>query len=1506
MKNRRVIAGIVVLFTVLTAFAAIPATQAKAAADQPNVLYIAMQQDIPDFNTWNLASNSVWKSNVIYWGFESLVTNDYDGLPFGVLAQSWEFNEATLTWTFHLRQGVTFHDGTPFTADDVMFIYKAARDGTSLSANIINAFDADGSGTVSAAEIDAALTRVDDYTVTMKMAVPYGQFLSSTAQIPIMPKAIWQNHVTSAGLLDILWSDPKATISTGPWKYKEGAQSTYRIMEKYTGYWGKNATTPMGYKMYPPNIDQLYYKIYASLDTAILALQSGAVDTIAWAVTAGRVPSLQADPNVKLTFLSENGYYYLAFNEKFDPMGNVSFRRAVSHLIDKDQIVNTYMGGYGSKGSASEPPFWGEWYNSTVDSWPYDSTLAVPIGILNAANFLDVNGDGWRELPDGSPMQKITILTPPADYDPIRIRAGQMIAKNMRAVGLNAEAKAIDFDTLVTRMTSMDFQMLIIGWSLSSEPVGNVFDILGPLASQNTFGFWSVADPNPLYKDYFGVVTRADASTQAAADEVTRLGNLARTSFNVTDQVKYTKWGEGVIAKYVPVNVLYYRVNIIATRNTWTGWLPYQGELFGPGANLFSLGNLQKTGAAGAAVGATASVNAGLSMPSKVISDQVFDADDNLLRDNVVDAYVTAIDSNGAPVSGASVTVSVAGVSGAATVTASPTTGTTDTSGLFKFNLTAAAVGYSYVNVTVTKGGVASTQSGTIRVVTALPPSMALAVKADKLVLKPGQTSAVTLNVTDEYGDPVEGVNVSIDNNLVGYGSISWALPFPHSTTNEWGGATMVYTAPSVINDLNAHLPVTLSYMATKAGYAWSTAAAANLLVYNELAPNWTMAQISSVQRTDLTQTPANRNHTTVTVLAVDEVGTPLATHNMTVSYSSESEVFDPVKWVVTNGAGLATFNVQAKDTTASFALRVTVRNTTVLNSVPATLTLTHSGTGTVPTMFGGYMTWDLAAQFLDPVVDSLVATAQVWDQTGTAADGINASLVVSGTTYGSLAGSSLINWDSTYDGWGINLVTDKDKANIPTSGPFTTYYNKTNWQEWYDQEYIYWNWTEEPSLAPYTGDVMIPVDITAGTVDIDIYTQDWAPVDLIGHVYLVPDGIGFFNGTLGSYQITGPTTLSADYVIGRPYTVVAPNMAITKPIMTAKSVGYDSTSVTVTVTNETNAKTGDATAKVYQNSIRGNVDYSVFPSGGVLTNSLPVKAKGTGVSTIVTIGKGGVVTQASMVADVYARASSPYNVSLFAQNQIIIHVAQAFIDLDPMYDVEEIGSKLLVKATATDINGNPIAGIPVELAVGGGASLAQPTLASDADGVAVFEVDTSAISNARASFVTIQGKTAGRGYEVALTTIMVPVMNAGPAVTVLSPKAGTDVTRTNVTLLVSASDTNGVQSVKYSLDGGTMVTLAGTGGATTWDVTHALGKLSKASHTLVVNATDSLGVTSEVTVTFNGVNEKAKTDMVAWGVAIAGWVVAALVVVMMLMRRPKGPEAMAPETAKPEEEPKL
>jgi ABC-type transport system substrate-binding protein len=1497
MKMNGVLAGLVALLFVLTVFSAVPMVPAKAAA-APNILYIGMQQDIPDFNTWNLASNGVWKSNVINWGFEGLVGLDFDGLPMPVLAQSWTFNELTLTWTFHIRQGVTFHDGTPLTADDVVFMFKHAREGTTYSSNIINAFDANANGVCTAAEMDTAITKVDTYTVTMKMGSAYGLFLTTTAGLPIMPKAIWENHLTADGLIDVKWgTDKAATISTGPWKYKEGTSNSYRIMEKYTGYWGKNQTTPLGYKMYPPNIDQLYFKIYASIDTAILALQSGEVDHLPWAITPGRVASLQADPNIKLFYQSENGYYYVAFNQKFDPMGSLAFRKAVSHVIDKDQIVNVYMSGYGSKGDAVEPPFWGKeaWYNDTVEKYPFDPDFSTPNALLDAAGFLDVNGDGWRELPDGTPMQKITILTPPADYDPIRIRAGQLIAKNMRdGLHINAEAKALDFDTLVTRLQSMDFQMLIIGWSLSADPVGNVFDIIGPRANQNTFGFWSEANPNPFYKDLFGVVTRADAQTQTLADEVLRLEALAKTSFNVSDQIKYTRWAEGSIADAIPVNVLYYRVNIEAATNRWTGWVSYLGQIFGPGSNLFSLGNLVKSGAAGGGVAATASVNAGLTMPGKV------------LVGDTVDAYVKVIDNAGAPVSAATVTVALKGVGGPVTATVGAASTTTNADGVFAFNLTGTVAGYSYVNVTATKSGVSSNATSTLRVVTPLPKSLAIMVSTSKMVLNPGDTSDVTVKVTDENGVKVAGANVSIDLNLVGYGTTNWTNGWVLSNAN--GNALMRYTAPADISSyINTHLTLTLSYAATKTGYAWSGAAAASLLIYNDALPDWTMAQVDPSASGTVSLTKA-ANATSIVVNVTDNFGNALANHLLAVQYSNESLVVlaDSDLDALTDVNGQATVDVKFKDSAASSALRVVIKNTTALNAVPATVTLTYAGDAPLPTMYGGYMIWDLDGnvatqdpQYMQPM-GAITATAYIWNATGVPADGINASLMVSGTTYGSLAGCDLLSWDSTYDGWGINIITNVDGANLVTSGPFNTSYDSADWAYWLDQGYIYWD-----NFALMGG-----VDIAGGKLTIEIYGQNVAPIDLIGQVYVVPDGVGTFNGDTLAYNILGPTTISGDYVIGRSYTVAAASLSIAKPVLTVKSVGFDSTVATVTATNETNALIEGASALVYQNSLRGNLDYMIVPYASATSQwsskAVPTGANGKGSETLIAVAKNNIVTQASVRVDVFATASVDGAISLLAQNQVIMHVAQAYVTLDPIQDTQMIGDKISVTATVTNSAGSAIPNIPVALTTSGGATVTQGAMASDANGNVTFDLDTSAMNDIKAAFVTVQAKCGGVAWEVGLASMAIPVMNEGPIISVLSPAAASEVVKKGVVMTGSVSDSNGVQTVKVSVDGIAATTVNGTAGETVWDISQTLGDLASGTHSVKVTATDSLGISSEATVSFTAVSQAGGTDWVAWGAAIAGWAVAGLIAAMWMMRRPKRPEdAMGtpePEPAKPEE----
>jgi len=1498
MNSKAIVAGIVMLMTVLTAFAVMPATPAKAAAiDDSRTVFVAVQKDMPDFNTWNYASNDVWKANVLTPCFEGLSGIDYNLVPYPLLAESWDFDQANLTVTIHLRHGVLFHDLTEMTADDVVFTYHATRSGTPYDSQIVNAFDNDTDGGVSKAEIEANVVRIDDYTVRMFMAVSYGQFFRSTLGIPIMPKHIWvpDHYDDTTGLLDQLWNDEKATYSTGAYKYMDGEAGTYRVLQKFDRYWGKDFVTPyMKFKLYPPNVDFIYYKIYASVDTCILALQAGAVDYNYWPITSGRVAGLQADPNIGLEYLSDNGYYLLDFNMKFEPMNNLSFRKAVSYLMDKDQIVNVYVGGFGRKGTAVEPPFWGEWFNDTVLSYPFDPTFNAPRDLLNAAGYIDVNGDGWRDMPDGRPMQKITILTPPADYDPVRIRAGQLISKNMRAIGINADSKGIDFSTLVARMTSYDYQMLTMGWSLTSDPVGNVFDSFGSKSINNYYGWWSTGSPNLYYKDLMGVNTLADARSQALSVQFDELGKKALQTFNTSEQLMYTRWGEGIVADAVPANVIYYRVNVEAHTNRWSGWIPFLGSLWYNGGNIFCLSSLERTGAAGPTT--TGSINSATSLPGLVAVGKA------------ASGFVKAVDKLGYPAAGASVALTVDGLAGLATVTVSPATGTTDAKGVLEFTVTGTGEGYSNVNVTVSKSGAESKNSVTIKAVNEFPPTLYLTVKPVKAVLRAGETTTVNLKVVDDKGAAVEGVNVSIDPNLVGYGYVE----NNYSMTNALGIASTVYHAPATIQQLNAHETLSLFYAAAKAGYASASSPAANMIIYNPAAPNWKSAKVWSVGTTALTTAA---NETDVQIQAIDNTGAVLTSHRLEVTYSDPSIVVgattSAMKSIVTDGTGNATLTVMVKSGAPTKALRITFQNLS-LNAIPASVTLTYvDAAPPAVAMYGGYMQFAEPSLYMGPL-GSLEVTASMWDSSGTPADGINASLVLSGTTYGSLAGSDSINWDTTKDYLGLSIATTADNSSVATSGPINTFFDYDNWAYWYDQGWLAWDW------GALTG-----LDVVGGTLKFWVNGSDVAPLDLIGNIYIVPQGRGFFNDSSLNYEINGETSLTSSYVIGKSDQIVVPSYDITKPVLVAETSDYQSTNVSVTVTDENNAVVSGANVMIYETT-GGNVNYQVYPwksgknwSSASTTTDLNGKTNGT----IVAIGKNYAVATANVKANVYVSASMPGRVSIFQQTQIFIYVRHLMLTINPIEDAQEIGSKqLAVTATVTTWAGTPISAT-VELSADVGTvhdDPSNPSVATaNSTGIAVFLVDTPLLkNNTRVGYMTVQAKASmASAYELALAPMTVTLQNAGPQITAALSSPGASGAKfesgSNVTLAGSVWDVDGLSSVSVKLDSGTAQIIPGPAvgayGSQMRTVSQVMNDLARGDHTVRVNATDALGVSNELTLTFSVV-KKSGADMVAWGAAIVGWVAAAALAVLMLLKRPKAPKpevGAMEEPPKPEEAPK-
>ncbi|MCK4969833.1 MAG: hypothetical protein KAS77_04880, partial [Thermoplasmata archaeon] len=989
----------------------------RGAGDDAHVLRIAMQQDMPNYNNFDLNSNSVWKDYVIgKWCWEGLSGLDPGGNIFPRLANDWTFDDTTLTVTITLRDNVKFHDNETLDADDVVFSYTALREGTTVSRAIVSAFDADGDGTCSADEIDGTIdsdgdgsfegvSKVSATKVKMVMASAYLQFFQMTLGVPILPEHIWEDHLTSWGIVDILWNtDPEATIGTGPMYYHSGEADVFRRVEAFEDYWGVDVKTPSGDWLYPQEVDAINFTLYSTVDTAIQALKGGRVDHIPWTIDHGYMPDLIMNPRTDVEAFSDNGYFYLAYNMKREPMNYISFRKAVGHVIDKETIVERYMGGYGQIGDSCLPPFWSDWYNSSVKIYPFDLDLAKME--LEDGGFTGVGT--VLKMPTGRPVPPLVILTPPMDYDPIRVKAGEMIAKELRKLGINVVAKTVDFDTLVSRMNSFDYDMLIIGWSLSSDPVANVFDILGPKSSQNYFGFWGGSVENPWYSHLGGVSTRADQETVNLAVKLHQLGIKAKNTFDRDEQMFYTKWGQGIVADAVPINVLYHRVNLLAISTAWSGWIPQFGGLL----NVYTIGALSTE----------------RQPPPIEDMNAILNVPDKLPEGLAIPGNVMVFNINGTPLNG--VTVDLTG----ARVTFSPDNGTTGPDGVFHFNVTGASHGYATLTADADDGVHAATTSKVIQVVAGVPSTAFIQAMPDDLFLGPGESTDVVLTVTDGNGDGIAGVDVELDENLMGYGSVNTS----EVTTNASGSTSIMYTAPSSF-PMNAHREVRLSLSPSVTSVYPMTrvnTVTQFLVLRNEEASKWHFVSIENVTRVACDDT---NDTTVITIKAFDEDGDPLA-ERIDVSFSNTDGIDSMPSTINTNSTGIGKATIKWADGVETNSTQVFFKSAGAINSVGAGASLLYKG-NTAMSLYGGYFQLkDGGTPLLAP--DSggdLTWDVWVYDLNNTLAD-VPVSFIIGEPSDGST--TMMVDapdhlWSSLWDYSSINIFTDADDGTIAAGGYF-------------------------------------------------------------------------------------------------------------------------------------------------------------------------------------------------------------------------------------------------------------------------------------------------------------------------------------------------------------------------------------------------------------------------------------------------------------------------------------
>ncbi len=357
---------------------------------QQTDLTLAIQLEPPHLDPTSAAAGAI--DSVLYANvFEGLTRFTETGAVVPALAESWEISEDGLTYTFHLQEGVTFHDGTEMTAEDVKFTLDRARGEDSQNAQ---------KGLFAAIE---TVEVIDPLTVEVTLSQPEGTFLFNMA---------WGDAViVSEDSIDDIKQTP---IGTGPFQFSEWVQGDRIELTQYADYWGAK-----------PALTEATFRFISDPTAAFAAMMAQDIDAFAGFPAPENLPLFEADPRFQVLVGSTEGETILAMNNAEPPFDNPKVREAVAHAIDRQQIIDGAMFGLGTPIGTHFAPH-NPAYVDLLDRSNYDPELSRQL--LEEAGM----ADGFTT----------TLKLPPPSY---ARRGGEIIAAQLREVGIETEITNLEW-----------------------------------------------------------------------------------------------------------------------------------------------------------------------------------------------------------------------------------------------------------------------------------------------------------------------------------------------------------------------------------------------------------------------------------------------------------------------------------------------------------------------------------------------------------------------------------------------------------------------------------------------------------------------------------------------------------------------------------------------------------------------------------------------------------------------------------------------------------------------------------------------------------------------------------------------------------------------------------------------------------------------------------------------------------------------------------------------------
>lgn len=384
------------------------------------------------------------------------------------LAKSWDISADGLEYTFHLRSGVKFHDGTDFSSDSVVF---------SLERQFIedHAYYKMGPwkywGAMDMNNIVKEVVAVDANTVKIVLQRPEAPFLANLAMN-------FAAIVSPAAVTKYGDAFPQNPVGTGPFKFVQWLKDDSITLDRFEEYWGEKAY-----------LDRVIFRAIPDATARYLALKAGEVDLIDYP-SPDDISEMKADPSLKLITQEGLNVGYLSFNNEKKPFDNKLVRQALNYAINRDDIIKGVYGEFGTPAKNPIPPtMWG--YNDDIEAYPYDPAKAKEL--LKEAGYPDGFKTTFWYMPVSRP------------YMVNAAKAAEIMQAQFKEIGVETELVTYEWGTYLDKTDNGEHDMCFLGWTGDNGDPDNFMHMLLSIAAAKkpamNNAFWINEEYNAIVEE---------------------------------------------------------------------------------------------------------------------------------------------------------------------------------------------------------------------------------------------------------------------------------------------------------------------------------------------------------------------------------------------------------------------------------------------------------------------------------------------------------------------------------------------------------------------------------------------------------------------------------------------------------------------------------------------------------------------------------------------------------------------------------------------------------------------------------------------------------------------------------------------------------------------------------------------------------------------------------------------------------------------------------------------